>query len=484
MVCPFPVSSLGIRSSRARVAWMALLLLCPSAFSQGKSSDPNDGTAFDGKLRAAAAKYEARQYDEVDAILRELLPASRRFEVHELLGLSYAAQGRSSEAVEQLALAVQLRPGSTPAHTNLAAALIHAGKPEQAQDECRKALALDPHDYDANRDLAELYLVSNQIAQAVPFLEEAQRARPAAYDNSYDLALAYLLTNKLEPSRQQVDSLAQTKDSGELHTLRGRIDEAEGKFVEAANEYGVAAHMDPSEDTLFTWGSELLLHRTYEPAIAVFEQATSRYRTSSRLWIGLGMALYSRGEYEKSIHSLLAAADIDPKDPRCYLFLSKAYLSSPDQAEEVIARFRRYAELEPSNALAQYYYAVSLWKGRRTGDSTVDFHTVENLLQKSISLDGTIADAHLQLGILYNDEHAYERALPEYERALQLNPGFADAHYRLGQYYVHAGDKTLAQQEFDLFKKLQAEHQAQVDKERAEVQQFVVSTSTDHSAKP
>jgi hypothetical protein len=54
------------------------------------------------------------------------------------------------------------------------------------------------------------------------------------------------------------------------------------------------------------------------------------------------------------------------------VFLSKAYNSSPLQAGEVIQRFRRYAELQPGNALAQYYYAISLWKGKRVEDSGTD----------------------------------------------------------------------------------------------------------------
>jgi hypothetical protein len=58
-----------------------------------------------------------------------------------------------------------------------------------------------------------------------------------------------------------------------------------------------------------------------------------------------------------------------------------------------------------------------------------------------------------------------------------LNQNLPDAHYRLGQYYVHAGDRTRAQAEFDRFKSLQAQHQAAIDKERAEVQQFVVSAN-------
>ena len=64
----------------------------------------------------------------------------------------------------------------------------------------------------------------------------------------------------------------------------------------AVNEYETAAHMDPSDSNLFDWGSELLVHRTYDPAIDVFESATQRYPNSPRLWIGLGMAYYTAGK--------------------------------------------------------------------------------------------------------------------------------------------------------------------------------------------
>ena len=97
---------------------------------------------------------------------------------------------------------------------------------------------------------------------------------------------------------------------------------------------------------------------------------------------------------------------------------------------------------------------------------------------------GSLADAHLQLGILYADQHEYVKSYPEYERALELNPNLPDAHYRLGQYYVHTGQKDQAQQEFARYQKLQAQHQAEVDKERAEVQQFVYSAKAGAAAKP
>ena len=78
-----------------------------------------------------------------------------------------------------------------------------------------------------------------------------------------------------------------------------------------------------------------------------FEQGAQRFPKSPRILIGLGLAYYSRGKYDDAIKALIAAADLNPSDPRCYVFLSKAYNSSPLQAEEVIQRFRRYAELQP-----------------------------------------------------------------------------------------------------------------------------------------
>ncbi len=450
---------------------------------QNQTQAPQTRT-LDRQFQSAVAEYDAGRLAEAAAQLEALLPyAPRTFEVHELLGLVYAGQSQHAKAVEQLQIAVRLKPDSAAARTNLAASLFHSGKSELAEGQFRKALDLDPRDYDANHNLGELCIQSGRIADAVPFLEKAQEIRPS-YDNGYDLALAYFETGKLGQARQLVQNLEQTKNTGELHNLLAQIDEKNGEFVPAVNEFEIAAHMDPSEGNLFDWASEMLLHRTYEPAIDVFQEAVKRYPNSPRLFIGLGMALYSRGKYDDAVKALLAAADLNPADPRCYLFLSKAYDSSPNQAEEVIRRFRRFSELQPRNALALYYYAMSLWKGKRAEDSASDLGEVESLLQKSVALDPTLAETHLQLGNLYADQHQYAKSIPLYTKALELNPNLPDAHYRLGQDYVHLGQKDRAQAEFDVYQKQRAQHLAEVDKERAEVQQFVYAAKAAPSTKP
>ena len=465
--------------SRRPRRWKVVLLLLGSCALLLPAEEPTK-QALDGIYQAAAADYDAGRYAHAADQLERVLPyATRSYEVHELLGMVYASMADNAKAEAELKLAVQLNPNSTAARTNFGTILMHTGKGALAYEQFRKAQQLDPKDYDTNHNLAEFLLQTGKLSEALPLLMTAQELRPDSYDNGYDLAMADHQLGKLEDARQAALAIAQKQNTGEVHNLLAQIAEKDGKFVDAANEYESAAHLDPSEGNLFDWGCEMLLHRTYEPAIAIFQQATAKYPKSPRLFIGLGLALYSRGKYDEAVEALLTAAGLNPGDPRCYLFLSKAYDSSPKQAGDVIEAFRRFAELQPNDARAQYYLAISLWKGNREEGTTHDLKEVESLLQKSIGLDGTIPEAHVQLGDLYSGQHAYEKAIPEYVQAIALNPNLSDAHYRLGTDYVHVGKKDEAQEEFAIYQKLRAEHLAEVDKERAEVRQFVYSEKND-----
>lgn len=440
---------------------------------------------LDQQYQSAVADYEAGRYAQAAARLEPLLPlASKSFEVHELLGMVYASMSDVERAIEQLKIAVQIKPESGEGRTNLGATLLHFGKTELAGEQFKKALNLEPNSYDANHNLGEFCIQAGKISDAQPLLDRAYRINPGSYDNGFDLATADFVLGKLSDARAVVQSLIQQKNTGELHNLLGQIDEKDGKFVEAANDFEAAAHLDPSEENLFAWGSEMLLHRTYDPAIQIFQKAAEMFPKSPRIFIGLGLALYSRGIYDKAVNALIAAADLSPKDARCYLFLSKAYNSSPLQADEVVNRFHRYAQLEPNNALAQYYYAVSLWKGKRVENSGFDAGSVEALLKRAIALDDSLADAHLQLGNLYADQREYEKSIPQYQRALELDPNLSDAHYRLGTDLVHVGQKDKAEKEFATYQKLRAEHLAEVQKEHDQVRQFVVSEQASTSERP
>jgi tetratricopeptide (TPR) repeat protein len=431
---------------------------------------------LDREFQSAVSDYNSGHFAaaaiRLEKLVREL-PDS--FDVQELLGMVYVAQPQDSKATLHLQRAVQLNPKSAPARTNLATNLVRLGKLGPAEAEFKNAVELEPHNYDTVHNLGEFYVAAKKIPEALPYLEQAQQLKPSSYDNGYDLSLACLHVGRIADARRQVADLLKQRDTAELHNLLAQIEEKDGNSVAAANEFQAAAQLDPCESNLFDWGSELLLHRTLDPAVEVFQKATQHYPNSPRLAIGLGMALYSRGNHDEAVKSLLRATDLDPSDARAYLFLAKAYDSSPNQAEDVIQRFRRFAQLQPENARALYYYAMSLWKGRRVEDATLDLHQIEELLRKAVALHPAYAEAHQQLGNLYSDQKKYAEAIPEYLKALESNPDLGDAHYRLGQAYVRTGQKERAQEQLEVYQKLREQHVAELERQRAEIRQFIYS---------
>jgi len=455
----------------------------PAAASAPKAASveektPARASAFEREFQSAAASYEAKDYARAREQLEPLaarLPDD--FEVNELMGLVYAGQGQDENAKRFLENAVRLKPDSAAARTNLAVNLARLGEKVLAEAEFKRAAELEPDSFDANHNLGEFYVRAGNLRAAIPYLERAQSAAlsnpTASYENGYDLALAWAETANYSEARAEIRAQLKKRDTAELRNLLGEVEEKAGNYLAAEGEYERAAHMEPSEKNIFDWGGELLLHQAFEPALEVFGRGVERYPRSAKMEIGLGLAFYARAQYDLAVKALSMATDLDPSDSRPYVFLAKAYNVSTTQIDEVTARLRRFAEREPRNAQAQFYYAMSLWKGKRDQNQSVNVDEIESLLKKAASLDPAFPDAHLELGALYANQRRYPDAVREYERAIKLDPGLPDAHYRLAQALVRTKDKQRAEEQFALYERLHRRQVADTEKRRSEIKQFM-----------
>jgi tetratricopeptide (TPR) repeat protein len=239
-----------------------------------------------------------------------------------------------------------------------------------------------------------------------------------------------------------------------LHNLLGDVEEAAGNMLTAVKQYEIAARMDPSEKNVFDLGTELLNHNGFEQAILIFEFGSGRYPQSAKMRVGLGIAYYSSGRYDDAVKWLCEAVDLDPKDTKALDFIGKMYDVSPAMADEVTRRLAHFAALYPDNARANYYYALSLRQRTLNGGVSSD-SDAKRLLIKAVAIDPQFADAHYELGVLYQDEGAVEKAILEYETAVRLRPGLKPAHYRLGRLYADRGQAELARREFQIVRSLQ-----------------------------
>jgi tetratricopeptide (TPR) repeat protein len=287
-----------------------------------------------------------------------------------------------------------------------------------------------------------------------------------------------------EAARVRVQALLAQADKAELHHQLASLDEHLGKSLEAVREYERAAMMSPSEPYWFDWGAELLVHEAPEPAGEVFTKGTRLFPNSIRMRMGLGVALFVRGLNDDAVAQLCQASDLDPSNPEPYLFLGRIEEIEKFPPEHLVEKLARFAAVRPKDALANYYYAMGLWKRNRGSANASDVARVQALLENALRLDPKLGLAQLQLGIVYAEQKDLPRAISAFEQAVKVSPELEQAHYRLGQAYHQAGDNARAEAEFEIFKKVSKEQAQEADRQRHEVQQFVYTLRDPSSSAP
>jgi tetratricopeptide (TPR) repeat protein len=324
----------------------------------------------------------------------------------------------------------------------------------------KDALRRNPESFDANHNLGEFYIRQGKLAAAIPCLEKAQQIDPKHYVNSYDLALAYFQAGDLSRARAQIQSILKWKETAELHSLLGYVEDKAGNPVAAAESFQRAARMSESEQNILDLGNSLIKINAFDAAVQIFGYGLGKYPGSAKLRVGMGIARYSRGEYSDAVKFLCEAADLDPADARPYLFLGEMYGVSVEMADEITKRMAQFVKGHPGNAMAHYYYAINLWKGRRDPDHPVDLNRVERSLKMAVALDPKLSAAYFELGALYSEQQKYTEAIDALRKAVSLQPDLAKAHYRLAQIYQRTGQKALAAREMEIHKRLKDREEA------------------------
>ena len=349
-----------------------------------------------------------------------------------------------------------------------------AGGANESESKLRAALADAPGSFEANHQLGEFYLHAGRSPESLPLLQAAYRIDPTNIGNEYDLALAYKETGDYSQAREHIQKLLARKDSADLHRLLGELDEKLGDPLAAVHEDEQAVRLDPSEQNYFEWGSELLLHRAVWQAVEVFGNGAKAYPKSARMLVALGSALFAGARYDEAAASLCKASDMNPADTQPYIFLGEIQMAAPTPLPCVEQKLARFVQEQPGNSLANYFYAMAIWKRQEQPPDERDLEKVEVLLNKAVAIDAKCGDAYLQLGVLSASQREYEKAIGFYTKAIEVNPQMGEAHYRLGVAYDRIGAPAKAKQEFQLHDEIEKEQAEAVERQRREVKQFLV----------
>ncbi len=301
--------------------------------------------------------------------------------------------------------------------------------------------------------LAELLISHGQFSDAIDELKAAADLDPGQPEPIFNLALAQYRAGRLDDALASGEKCKELGDNADLEDLLGDIQEARGDNLAAAKNYQAAVALAPNEEKYrLSLAVEFIRHGNFDAAKIDLKQAEGLQPNSWRIQLALGMVEYFSATDEGATKYLLHAAELAPEPDTALKYLGDIQMdraSAPDP--DAIAKLCEYADRQPKNGDMQYYCGGVLFRrdsvvGDKTHSSEIlrRLHVAAGLLPKD-------ASPHCQLGKAYRWLDNWQEALGESEICARMDPGSADAHYRLAQIYEHVGKRELKIKEIKLY---------------------------------
>jgi tetratricopeptide (TPR) repeat protein len=424
------------------------------------------------EFQAAMAAADRGDIATAETLLRELRSKHPGiFAIDESLGLLYVKQGNFEAALPLLKAAAAEQPDSDAAHANLGAALYQLHRNEEALAEFEAAARLDPKNAGTQESLGRILMEEHHPAQAADAFAAAIKLNPDNSDLVLDRAQALVESDQPSKAVAELNAMPGVEQSASAQILLGDAEEKLGSFQPAAKHYARAVELDPSEANAWALGVEFLRHWTFEPAIKEFEAASAKFPNSTRIKLGLGAAYFGGSKYAESIPVFADLLGADPNNALYAELLGMACTTVAESNKERCSALIQFAQAHPDNAKTSTYAASMLLTETSAGDQTELAH---KLLTSALAVDPRSAEAHYQMGLLKQNQGDWAGSVPSLEKAIELKPDLAPAHYRLALAYWRTGHKQEGQTEMELQKKYSKQGKEDMDRRLRQITTFIV----------
>ena len=280
--------------------------------------------------------------------------------------------------------------------------------------------------------------VTNAGAGVNPELLHMLAAMYAEQGRMTDASALY--SRILDVSPDNVDALV------ELSELERKLGQQE-KSVSHLYTAKTLATTDAS--TLFHFSQVCMRRRMYVDASDALSKVVAQDPFNRHAWYQLGLAHFRIGETEDAEKDFKAALGLDGSDEWSRVGLGAVLMSSGRQ-KEAAAEFKRVLHGDPRNAAALYYLAEL---HRSQGEIPLALRE----FQQAANSAKDDARPWAALGQLQLAQHDHVSARTSLQKAIELDPGYATAHYHMARLLKATGKQAAATKELELFKKYHAE---------------------------
>jgi tetratricopeptide (TPR) repeat protein len=246
--------------------------------------------------------------------------------------------------------------------------------------------------------------------------------------------------------------LASHRDSADAMYLLGFVLHRQSRPAESLATYTQAAALArPTGDDLKIVALDYVLLDDYPDAIKWLEKAVEFDANNKDAWYYLGRAYYTKARLPEARKAFQRLLDLDPRDVRAENNLG-LILETEGQPGAAIEAYRQAIAWQQNSLHPSEQPYVNL--GSLLAEQGQTKEAIEPL-QKAVEVAPGNAYCHLKLGEYYRKIGQLDGAQRELEKATQLEPDNAIAHYQLGRLYKETRAVDRAQAEFDRAEELQ-----------------------------
>jgi tetratricopeptide (TPR) repeat protein len=200
-------------------------------------------------------------------------------------------------------------------------------------------------------------------------------------------------------------------------------------------------------------------HRNFKLALDIADIGLRNIPNSFRLIMQRGAVLGFNGQVTAALRDFEAAAQLDPQSDMPYYAMCMA-LMQKDQGPRALEILRQRLATHPDDYLLLYALGETADHAGSSGGVSQD--EALHAFERSVQLNPNLAASRVALGRMYFRRNELDLAIPQLERALELNPDDLSPCYQLAQAYRRKGDNQRADELMAKFEKFRDE-----DRERS-----------------
>ncbi|MCX7726887.1 MAG: tetratricopeptide repeat protein, partial [Chitinispirillaceae bacterium] len=324
-------------------------------------------------------------------------------------------RGTQEEKLSVYTNAVAAGEADATVYLFLGRASMKGGNYPKALQHFEKATQLDPNNIAAMKSLAECQKYTGNISGAILSYEQVVALDPKAEEEYKELGELYTKQNKNDNAISAYKKYLEKRSDDSISILVGDAALKKGNYNEAISYYEKVKGKDAqTEGFLLKYGDACLQAKKDDKAIDIYRKLSIINPQNPKIFKTLFDLLYKNDKKDDAIVYLKKYTELNPKDAEALKDLGDMLQARGDKSGAINA-YQMAVKANPSiKGFYKKYAELVIEKGNE--------EEIANVLAGAVAANEADVEIYKRLGSIYLKRKLYDKAIPLFEKASQLEP--------------------------------------------------------------